>query len=103
MGSPLTRGIPCRYNKNPMQLMIRWCLQHDLLCITKSLTEKNIILQGDVFDFEISKEDMASLVSWWCVGVCGHHYCQLQDSVHQDHRGSWDPLGVLWGKEIKEF
>lgn len=74
---PLAEASPastCRYNKSPMQLMIRWCLQHDILCVTKSLTEKNIILQGDVFDFEITKEDMAVLVRRgsvyvWCVVI----------------------------------
>ncbi len=66
--SPLTRGkrlddgriveIATRYGKSPAQIMIRWSLQHGLAVIPKSSNQQRIIENGQVFDFELSREDM---------------------------------------------
>ena len=52
-----------RYSKSTAQLLIRWCLQRGTVCIPKSSKEHRIIENGDVFDFNISDEDMKVLVS----------------------------------------
>lgn len=51
-----------RYGKSSAQLLIRWSLQSGNVCIPKSVTEKRIIENGDIFDFNISDEDMTVLV-----------------------------------------
>jgi len=71
--SPLTKGqklkdpllvkMAERYSKSTAQLLIRWCLQHGTVCIPKSVKENRIVENGDVFDFNISDEDMQVLVS----------------------------------------
>ncbi len=85
--SPLTRGkklnhptitsIAGRYGKTPAQIMIRWPLQHDVVVIPKSANQRRIYENADVFDFEISSEDLA-----------------LLDSLNEDFRICWDPSDV---------
>lgn len=69
--SPLTRGkklnhskvlrISKKYNKSPAQILIRWNLQHDLVVIPKSSHEDRILENSNVYDFQISQEDMDTL------------------------------------------
>jgi len=85
--SPLARGerfkhsritaLATKYSKTPAQLMLRWGLQHGLVVIPKSTGEERIRENSQVFDFEISAEDMRSL-----------------DSLNEDLRLNWDPTSV---------
>lgn len=47
-----------KYNKTIAQLAIRWSLQHGFLPLPKSSTLSRAAENADVFDFEISEEDM---------------------------------------------
>lgn len=49
------------YSKSPAQVLIRWSLQHGFLPLPKSVHPKYIAANIDVFDFEISPEDMQKL------------------------------------------
>lgn len=51
-------SIAEKYQKSVAQLCIRWCIQHEVLPLPKSVTPSRIVENLDVFDFEISKEDM---------------------------------------------
>ena len=53
----------CRYSKTAAQVMIRWSLQCGFVCIPKSSNEKRIAENANVFDFDITGEDMQTLVS----------------------------------------
>jgi len=69
--SPLARGglleeptlqrISGKYGKSPAQTIIRWHLQHDLIVIPKSITPARIADNINVFDFELSFEDMKNI------------------------------------------
>ncbi len=52
-----------RYCKTVPQLMIRWCLQKGYGCIPKTTRVQKVQEYGDVFDFHMTDEDMAVLVS----------------------------------------
>ena len=58
-----------RYGKSSAQVLILWCLQSGFMCIPKSVTKERIRQNGDVFDFNLSAEDMGTLVS--LVFFCG--------------------------------
>lgn len=69
--SPLARGrileeptlqrISAKYGKSTAQTIIRWHLQHDLIVIPKSENPSRIAENMDVYDFELSFEDMKNI------------------------------------------
>jgi len=85
--SPLARGerlqdpriasLATKYSKSPAQLMIRWGIEHGLVVIPKSTRGERIRENSQVFDFDISDDDMRSL-----------------DSLNEDLRLNWDPTNV---------
>lgn len=46
-----------KHGKSPAQVMIAWCIQHDLPVVPKTVHENRIIENADVF-FELDDEDM---------------------------------------------
>ena len=65
--SPLMQGalnipelvnIGKKYGKTPAQVVLRWDIQNGIVTIPKSSTERRIIENSDIFDFELSSEDM---------------------------------------------
>lgn len=50
--------IASRHGKSVAQIIVRWDLQNDVITIPKSTKEYRIIENADVFDFELTKEDM---------------------------------------------
>ena len=53
--------IARKYNKSNAQILIRWCLEHGCISLPKSIHKAHIEENINVFDFEISKEDMTKL------------------------------------------
>jgi diketogulonate reductase-like aldo/keto reductase len=53
--------IAGHYGKSVAQLCIRWCLQNGVLPLPKSVTPSRIAENANVFDFEISSEDMKTI------------------------------------------
>jgi diketogulonate reductase-like aldo/keto reductase len=85
--SPLTKGrrlkdpnlieVAKKYKKSTAQILIRWCLQHEVVTIPKSSDKKRIEENASVFDFSISDKDMAFL-----------------DSLNMGFRSTWDPSDI---------
>ena len=63
--------------KSPAQILIRWALQHGLVVIPKSANRRRILENADVFDFEISAEDM-----------------EILDRFNENLRTCWDPTNA---------
>lgn len=54
-------GIAQRLGRTPAQVLIRWCLERDLIVLPKSTHRERIADNGAVFDVALSAEDMATL------------------------------------------
>ncbi len=58
---PVVQKLAQKYKKTPVQIVLRWDLQHEVITIPKSVHRDRIISNADIFDFEISEEDMLLL------------------------------------------
>jgi diketogulonate reductase-like aldo/keto reductase len=63
--------------KSAAQILIRWAIQHNLVVIPKSANADRIRENADVFDFEITTEDMQTL-----------------DGFNENLRTCWDPTNA---------
>src|SRR5690606_8300417 len=79
--------IGIKYNKSVAQVILRWLLQRDIVAIPKTVRKERMKENFNVFDFELSAKDMASIQS-----------LDTQESLFFDHR---DPEKVQWLSERK--
>jgi 2,5-diketo-D-gluconate reductase A len=50
-----------RAGRTPAQVLLRWCLQHDIPVISKSTHRERIHQNAQIFDFALPDEDMTEL------------------------------------------
>ena len=50
-----------KYRRTPAQIALRWDLQHEVVVIPKSSRPERILENSQIFDFELSPEDMSLL------------------------------------------
>ena len=60
-GNEEVEAVAERNGKSVAQVALRWSLQKGFLPLPKSVTPKNIEANLDIFDFDLSEEDMAVL------------------------------------------
>ncbi len=58
MEIPVLVEIAEKYGKSPVQITLRWDLQHGVVTIPKSARQDRIIANAEIFDFELSKAEM---------------------------------------------
>lgn len=61
LNHPVLDEIAQKYNKSTAQIILRWDIQQDILLVVKSVHEKRMKNNADVFDFELSAEDMEKI------------------------------------------
>lgn len=57
-GIPELVAIGARHGKTAAQVSLRWILQHDVVTIPKSVHVERLRENADVFDFELSEQEM---------------------------------------------
>lgn len=57
----LLQELAAKYQKSPVQIVLCWDIQKGVVTIPKSVTPERIISNADVFDFELSAEDVARI------------------------------------------
>lgn len=61
LGNATVNRVAQRVGRTPAQVLLRWCLQHDVPVISKSTHRERIAENAQIFDFGLSDEDMAEL------------------------------------------
>ncbi len=62
-GDPTLVKVAEKYGKTPAQILGRWCVQKNIIYVPKSIKKERMIENAQVFDFELSLEDMNELDS----------------------------------------
>ncbi|MFE1627882.1 aldo/keto reductase [Brevibacillus reuszeri] len=74
LDNPVLKEIAERHGKSIAQVILRWDLQHGIVTIPKSTKEHRIQENADVFNFELTAEDMEKI-----------------DALNENHRVGPDP------------
>lgn len=61
VNQPILVDLAKKYGKTPAQIVLRWDLQNRVVTIPKSVNENRIKENSNIFDFEISEEDMKKI------------------------------------------
>jgi diketogulonate reductase-like aldo/keto reductase len=83
----LLQGIAGRYQKSVAQVVLRWLTQRGVVAIPKSVRPERMAENFNIFDFELSAEDMETIKT-----------LDTKASLFFDHR---DPNMVKWISERK--
>ena len=61
--NPILSEIGKKYNKSAAQVILRWLIQRNVVVIPKSVHKERIIENFNIFDFELSEDDMDKIKS----------------------------------------
>lgn len=62
-GNEVLTSIAEKHNKSVAQVVLRWLVQLDVVAIPKSVRKERIVENFDIFDFELSADDIALISS----------------------------------------
>lgn len=87
---PILSNIGAKYDKSVGQVVLRWLIQRDVVVLAKSTNPNRMLENFNIFDFELSDEDMQTI-----------HSLDQKASAFFDHK---DPKMVEWfmGRIIKD-
>ena len=81
------KAIGSMHNKTVAQVILRWLIQRGVIAIPKSVSKERMLENFNIFDFELSSEDMEYIAS-----------LDTKESLFFDHR---NPDMVKWLSERK--
>jgi len=82
---PKVLNIAKKHNKTAAQVLIRYQLQRGHVVIPKSVTKKRIASNFNVFDFELSPEEIKEINTFECNGRICPMTGDLDSSPHPDY------------------
>ena len=73
LNHPLLTNIAAKHNKTAAQLVLHWSIQHGFLPLPKTMSRERMLENIDIFDFEISQEDLEAMKAMEAFGLTGPH------------------------------
>jgi Aldo/keto reductases, related to diketogulonate reductase len=55
---PILTAIGKKYNKSVGQIILRWLIQRQIVCLAKSVRKERMMENFNLFDFQLSDKDM---------------------------------------------
>lgn len=77
MDDPEIARIAEKHSKSYAQIMLRWCVENNLVVLAKSITASRIVENIDIFNFELDQEDLKAI-----------------KGLERDLRTCWSPVYV---------
>ena len=71
-------SIAEKYKKSVAQVVLRWLTQRGVVVIPKSVRKERIIENFNIFDFELSQEDMETIATLDTKQSCSFHITILK-------------------------
>lgn len=71
IGNEDLKKISMKYNKSVAQICLKWCVQNEVIPLPKSTNKSRIKENIDIYDFNISEEDMKFIDSIKCFANSG--------------------------------
>ena len=69
---PLLKDLAKKYDRTVAQIILRWEMQHDVVPLPKSVNPERIRSNSELFDFELSEDDMEMIDEIEPYGNSGH-------------------------------
>lgn len=63
INEPTLVQIAEKYNKTTTQVILRWDIQNEVITIPKSVRKERIIENANIFDFELTSEEIEKINS----------------------------------------
>ena len=60
---PVLTAIGNKYNKSVGQVILRWLIQRQIVCLAKSVRKERMTENLNIFDFELSNQDMVDITA----------------------------------------
>ena len=73
MDHPILKELAQKYNKTAAQILLRWSIQHGFLPLPKTSTIERMKENADIFDFELSLDDIEAMKALEMYGLTGAH------------------------------
>lgn len=73
MDHPVLKNMAAKYNKSTAQVLLRWSIQHGFLPLPKTTSRERMLENADIFDFELTTDDIEILKSLEAYGLTGPH------------------------------
>ena len=78
LSDPTVADLAAKHGRSPAQITLRHALQLGAAVLAKSVTASRIVSNANLFDFELSEEDMRTL-----------------NELHRNQRSYWDNSGAI--------